>query len=457
MDDLGNRVGSVTQRDGVHTYSVDSLTNRYTQIDSAAIGHDEAGNQVRDRKGYRYQYDYENRIVRIYRLSGPTEVTVATFDYDALGRRIRKVDPIAGATTLYYYDPEWRCLEERDGAGALQATYVYGNYIDEILLMDRLGTTYYYLHDHLYSPTALLDGTGAVVERYEYDAYGTVHVMDAGFNPRSATAYGNPYTFTGRRLDRLDSGNLKLMYYRHRYYEPYVGRFLQQDPLGHFGFRPEELHADGLQEYCKGNPVSRNDPSGLIPCDGGEWWFGTKVTVRSLIVVDYASGPIKWVCKRRLRVATEHYCCGLARIEVPIYKQPCAEGFTRSLDLAIGIGGAWFVLGGTQPNAPDSSDLDKDSWHGMSVQISAVIVGGQVGGGQGGAGISPGFGGSVGFFGKTWNSVRKVYWSTVRSTQDKALLRRDPRCKLQWIEYEGFVWEDSNKLDLPPIPDHWYE
>ena len=31
---------------------------------------------------------------------------------------------------------------------------------------------YYYLHDHLYSPVALLDDTGAVVERCEYDAYG---------------------------------------------------------------------------------------------------------------------------------------------------------------------------------------------------------------------------------------------------------------------------------------------
>jgi len=125
MDDLGNRVGSVTQRDGVHTYSVDALTNRYTQIDAAVITHDEAGNLTQDRQGYRYQYDYENRIVRIYRLSGPTEVTVATFDYDALGRRIRKVDAVAGTTTLYYYDPEWRCLEERDGAGVLQAWYVY--------------------------------------------------------------------------------------------------------------------------------------------------------------------------------------------------------------------------------------------------------------------------------------------------------------------------------------------
>ena len=45
MDDLGNSplanlrfaaIGQVTQRHGTHTYSVDSLTNRYTQIDAAS-------------------------------------------------------------------------------------------------------------------------------------------------------------------------------------------------------------------------------------------------------------------------------------------------------------------------------------------------------------------------------------------------------------------------------------
>jgi len=171
-------------------YTVDTLTNRYTQIDSAAIGHDDAGNLVRDRQGYRYQYDYENRIVRIYRLSGPTEVTVATFDYDALGRRIRKVDAVAGTTTLYYYDPDWRCLEEGDGEGALEALYVYGNYIDEVLVMEKLAGDnqgmYYYGHDHLFSVCVLFDDGGAVTEYTEYDAYGYA---------RTGTAYGVDQTW----------------------------------------------------------------------------------------------------------------------------------------------------------------------------------------------------------------------------------------------------------------------
>jgi len=61
---------------------------------------------------------------------------------------------------------------------------------------------YYYAHDHLYSPTALLDDSGAVVERIEYNAYGQADVTLI-----SGSGTGNEYLFTGRRLDILDGGS----------------------------------------------------------------------------------------------------------------------------------------------------------------------------------------------------------------------------------------------------------
>ncbi|NLH18367.1 MAG: hypothetical protein GX455_17470 [Phycisphaerae bacterium] len=68
-------------------------------------------------------------------------------DYDALGHRVRTIDAVAGTTILYYNDPEWRVLAEYDGSGALQRTFVWGNYIDEALRMRAGGSDYYYLHD----------------------------------------------------------------------------------------------------------------------------------------------------------------------------------------------------------------------------------------------------------------------------------------------------------------------
>lgn len=55
-----------------------------------------------------------------------------------------------------------------------------------------------------------------------------------------------PYTFTGRRLDVLDGGDLMRMHYRHRDYSPHLGRFMQHDPLSYI---------DGLNLY-----VRQDDP-----------------------------------------------------------------------------------------------------------------------------------------------------------------------------------------------------
>jgi len=78
----------------------------------------QAGNLTTDRQGYMYQYDYENRIVKIIK-SGPT--TVAEYSYDALGRRVEKKDCVtSGNTRRYYYDKDWRILDEYDGSGTLK-------------------------------------------------------------------------------------------------------------------------------------------------------------------------------------------------------------------------------------------------------------------------------------------------------------------------------------------------
>jgi len=116
----------------------------------------------------------------------------------------------------------------------------------------------YYVHDHLYSPVALTNSAGSVEERYEYDAYGNCHILEPNFadDPDGQSDYGNPYLFTGRRLDILDNGSLKLQYNRNRYYDQYTGRWLTHDPLGYI---------DGMNayEYGGSNPVSRSDPFGL--------------------------------------------------------------------------------------------------------------------------------------------------------------------------------------------------
>ncbi|MGB2698349.1 MAG: RHS repeat-associated core domain-containing protein [Candidatus Zixiibacteriota bacterium] len=192
-----------------------------------------------------YEYDYENRLIRVIRKSDGD--TLGEYRYDALGRRIEK--DTAGVTTGYLYDGD-RVIEERIG-GSLEAEYVYGDWIDEVLTMDRTDTTYYYHTNSLGSIIALTNTSGKVVERYSYDAYGEVSIMDSVGTPVPNSAVDNPYMFTARRYDT----ETELYYYRARYYNHERGRFLQRDPLGY-------TDVMNLYEYANSNPIIFLDSKG---------------------------------------------------------------------------------------------------------------------------------------------------------------------------------------------------
>ncbi len=102
----------------------------------------------------------------------------------------------------------------------------------------------YYHFDGLGSVVALSDSDGDSIQSYEYSIYGQVAAEDPN--------HPNPYMFTGRRFD-FETG---LYYYRARYYNPYIGRFLQTDPVGYGA-------GMNLYRYCRNNPLGFVDPSGL--------------------------------------------------------------------------------------------------------------------------------------------------------------------------------------------------
>ena len=110
---------------------MDNLTNRYNSVGDANLSYDSAGNLTADKDGYEYQYDYENRIVKITKDGND----IGEFAYDALGRRIEKKDLVdSNNTRHYYYNNDWQVLAETNESGTLKAWYAYGNYIDEVLM-----------------------------------------------------------------------------------------------------------------------------------------------------------------------------------------------------------------------------------------------------------------------------------------------------------------------------------
>ncbi len=219
--------------------------NEYDAIGGVAQVHDENGNLTADGT-LKYFYDFANRLVRV---TDSADAEIARYAYDASGRRIRK--DVGGDITTFFY-ASVRAIEERDGSDATVRQYVFGAGIDEVIELTTGGQTYFYHDNSIGSVTALTDDSGTVVERYSYDPYGRATVLAPdGTTVLPQSAVGNPFTFTGRRLDE-ESG---LFYYRARYYDAERGRFIQRDPLGY-------VDGMGLYAYVGNNPVNFFDPLG---------------------------------------------------------------------------------------------------------------------------------------------------------------------------------------------------
>ena len=161
---------------------------------------------------------------------------------------------------------DWQCLEELDGSDDLVARYTYApGYIDSPAVQERdlngdddfgdSNEVVYYHSNTLHSIYALSNSSEAIVERYQYDAYGAATVLDADFSDDAdnASDVENPYLFTARRLDSESA----LMQYRNRYYDGTLGRFISRDPIG-------EAH---IYCYCASKPTGLTDPAGLWVVD----------------------------------------------------------------------------------------------------------------------------------------------------------------------------------------------
>ncbi len=298
FDGVGNR----TERTSAGVNLPDSVTynsnemNEYDLINGAAQSYDDNGNltaseadPVTGSPARNYDYDALNRLVRV-RESG---TTIATYAYDGLGRRISKT--VAGETTRYVYDGD-RVIEEQSDDGTMERQFVYGIGIDDVLQMRANGTNYFYHKDALGSVVALSDVDGNVIERYNYDDYGVPTILAAdGVTELSESAVGNPYLYTGRRLDP-ETG---FYYYRARFYEPDRGRFLQRDPMGY-------VDGMGLYAYVNNNPINWVDPLGLEAETSGGFVNGVFKVLEALEIE--AAVNVKNGIRERLEaVGIEHF------------------------------------------------------------------------------------------------------------------------------------------------------
>ena len=272
-------------------YTANSL-DQYSAIGAITPTYDGNGNLTYDGT-FTYGYDAESRLVSV--MQGG--VTVATYVYDALGRRKSKT--VGSATTIYVTDPANRALLDYDGtSGAVQNWYAFGvspnrttngfgikpngvpaklsnsfesslnNVLSQINV--TLGTRTTPIPDVLGSIVGFLNSNAAAITKIGYQTFG------------ESSTTGGTFGYTGARIDGETNG---LYDFRTRMYSPTLGRFLQADAIGYKG-------GSNLYAYVNNDPINLTDPNGRCPSCliGGLLNVGIGYGISTLLGQEYTLG-----------------------------------------------------------------------------------------------------------------------------------------------------------------------
>jgi len=209
-----------------------NANNQLTTWGTANLFYDLNGNMTSDGT-HSYTWDARNRLTQID--SGST----ASFSYDASGRRTSKT--VLSTQTGFFYDGA-NAVQELSGSTPT-ANLLSGG-IDEVFQRTDSAGARSFLTDALGSTLALTDSTGTTQTSYTFEPFGNT--------TSTGSASTNSFAYTGRELDATG-----LYYYRARYYNPTLQRFVSEDPLG-FGGGDTNLYG-----YAGGSPANVTDPSGM--------------------------------------------------------------------------------------------------------------------------------------------------------------------------------------------------
>ena len=276
-DSLGNRIN-----DQLGAYAYDLKKQRLVEDHQNFYSYDNNGNLVtKSRKGMNgtsvnYIYSSDNQLVEVQFFENYLAVKNVFYRYDALGRRTQRTvvhatNPSAPVSRVWVYDGS-EMIAEHDGELNHLATYTQSTMRTDDTLAVRVTSagvsaglaqasgTYNYLKDTLGSVAAVTDNAGNLVQRYVYSSFGKIiSIKDETANDVTANApLKTAYAYTNREWDE----EIGLYYYRLRYYDQNVGRFLSEDPDGGKVANPETFKS--RYTYVQNNPIYFIDPTGAV-------------------------------------------------------------------------------------------------------------------------------------------------------------------------------------------------
>ncbi|MGN1452076.1 MAG: RHS repeat-associated core domain-containing protein [Eubacteriales bacterium] len=313
-----------------------------------------------------------------------------SYAYDADGMRTGKT---VGSTTTKYYYVGARLTDVTDGTNTLHIGY--DGFGAESLTYN--GTRYYYVKNAQGDVIGLVNGSGAVVAEYAYDAWG--NILSISGSGAGTVGAANPIRYRGYVYD-TETG---LYYVSSRYYDPELGRWINADNViaGVGG----DLKGYNLFAYCFNNPVNMDDQAGNWP----KWIMNTVKWVAKNIVK-----PVVKTVQKTLSKVDLTYSTGVNVSGTPsawIFNGQIGVSMDTKGNVAIQASGGGGITGGdpgisitryqSVTNAPNIDKLN-DAYYQVGGSIAVPIEGVPVAAG-GDVMFMPAPENNTGYFGITGN------------------------------------------------------
>ncbi|MBA1245047.1 RHS repeat-associated core domain-containing protein [Pseudomonas japonica] len=229
--------------------------NRLAHWRDQTYRYDPWGNLIEKRSGHtqlqHFTYDCENRLVRADTWRNGQHHSTGRYQYDSLGRRVAKHSERGGhtASTRFLWQG-LRLLREDTPTASRLYLYEPDSYaplarVDQV--EGEAQQVYYFHTDVIGTPLELTNADGEIVWQARYRCWGEIDAL-------TVNTVEQHLRFQGQYFD-AETG---LHYNTFRYYDPEVGRFTTQDPIGLLG-------GDNLYQYVP-SPVGWVDPWGWSAC-----------------------------------------------------------------------------------------------------------------------------------------------------------------------------------------------
>ena len=242
IDANGNRLREVREEPIIPNlasqkvnFSYNIPRNRLISTTIDTFSYDNEGQQSR-KSGTAYVFDDAHRLKQI---GSNTQ-----FFYDGANNRLRVTR--SGTTTRYIYDANHNLLAEANNSNQIQTFYIHGA---GLMAMVQGNNLYTYHYDATGNTVALTNPSQNIINAYSYSSYGLI--------ANESETIPQPFKYVGQ-FGVMYEPSHNIYYMRARYYDPEIGRFISEDPIG-FGGGDVNLYA-----YVSGNPITGIDPSGLI-------------------------------------------------------------------------------------------------------------------------------------------------------------------------------------------------